>query len=179
MSTAIYTSESRSMDPARGLARGLGWFSIALGTAEVLAPGALARALGMEERERVIRAYGVREIVTGIGILSAKDPTPWVWARVAGDALDMATLGTSVPDNPRKGAVGVAFAAVAGVTALDILCGQKRSSAQAALAEPVHDYSDRSGFPRPPEEMRGVAARDFETPEDMRTPEAMRPYTQV
>ncbi|HEX6010571.1 MAG TPA: hypothetical protein VFY87_01955 [Geminicoccaceae bacterium] len=30
------------------LARGLGWFSVALGVAEVAAPGRLARALGME-----------------------------------------------------------------------------------------------------------------------------------
>ena len=33
---------------AQGVARGLGWFSIALGVAEVAAPRALTRALGME-----------------------------------------------------------------------------------------------------------------------------------
>jgi hypothetical protein len=31
------------------------------------------------------------------------------------------------------------------------------------------------GFPKPPEQMRG-AARDFEIPPDMRTPEALRPF---
>lgn len=39
----------------------------------------------------------------------------------------------------------------------------------------MHDYSNRSGFPRSPEEMRG-AARDFEIPRDMRTPDVLRPY---
>ena len=28
----------------------------------------------------------VREIGTGIGILTSKDPSPWLWGRVAGDA---------------------------------------------------------------------------------------------
>ena len=68
------------------LARGLGWFSIGLGVAELVAPGQLARFLGMEERTELIRAYGAREIMTGIGILSQEDPTPWIWGRVAGDA---------------------------------------------------------------------------------------------
>ena len=67
-------------DPsAYSLAQGLGWFSIGLGMAEVLAPGHLARFLGMEERTELIRAYGAREIMSGIGILSQEDPTPWIW----------------------------------------------------------------------------------------------------
>ena len=37
----------------------------------------------------VARAYGLREIGTGIGILASKDPSPWLWGRVAGDALDV------------------------------------------------------------------------------------------
>ena len=56
------------------LAQGLGWFSIGLGMAEVLAPGHLARFLGMEERTELFRAYGAREIMSGIGILSQEDP---------------------------------------------------------------------------------------------------------
>ena len=46
------------------LARGLGVFSIALGVVEVIAARALARTLGMEGQETLIRAYGVREIAT-------------------------------------------------------------------------------------------------------------------
>jgi hypothetical protein len=33
------------------------------------------------------------------------------------------------------------------------------------------------GLPRPPKEMRGAARKDFETPRDMRTQEALRPFT--
>jgi hypothetical protein len=156
------------------LARGLGWFSIALGAAEVLAPGALARSLGMDDKEGLIRTYGLREIATGVAILSATDPGPWIWARVGGDALDIATLSQAFDaDNPKKGNVGVALAAVAGVTALDVICGRKLTDGRAEPAS--YDYSDRTGFAQGPEGARGAAA-GFEPPADMRTPEPLRPY---
>jgi hypothetical protein len=41
--------------------------------------------------------------------------------------------------------------------------------------QPVRDYGDRRGLPRPPEDMRG-AARDAPVPQDLRTPAALRPY---
>jgi hypothetical protein len=160
------------------LARGLGLFSIALGIAEVAAPRALARALGMKGQEGLIAGYGVREIATGIGILASKDPTPWVWGRVAGDGLDLATLATALEgNNPKKGNVGIAMAAVAGVTALDVYCAQTLSRESPHPLPPMQDYSDRTGYPRGIEQSHG-AARDYEVPSDFRTPEALRPYTQ-
>jgi hypothetical protein len=161
----------------RTLAEGLGWFSIGLGLAEVLAPQSLARFLGMDEHAGLIRLYGVREITTGVGILAQEDPTPWIWGRVGGDALDLATLALGLDgDNPRKGNVALAMAAVAGVTALDVICAQQLTARRAPSDVPIWDYSDRSGLPRAPLAMRG-AARDFEAPEDMRIPEPLRPYT--
>ncbi|HYF52727.1 MAG TPA: cyclase dehydrase [Salinarimonas sp.] len=159
------------------LARGLGWFSIGLGLAELIAPHRLTRALDMEGQEGLVRAYGLREIATGIGILASKDPTPWIWGRVAGDALDLATLAGQLKGGNREPAnVGIAIAAVAGVTALDILCAQTLSSETTEPMRPVRDYSSRSGLPRSPDAMRGAALDTFETPRDFRAPEAMRPY---
>jgi hypothetical protein len=161
----------------RTLAEGLGWFSIGLGLAEVLAPESLARFLGMDEHAGLIRLYGVREITTGVGILAQEDPTPWIWGRVGGDALDLATLALGLDgDNPRKGNVTLAMAAVAGVTALDVICAQQLSARRQPAEMPIWDYSDRSGLPRDPAAMRG-AAQDFEAPKDMRIPEPLRPYT--
>ena len=159
------------------LAEGLGWFSIGLGMVELLAARALGRALGMEDRSELLRAYGAREIVTGVGILTQPDPTPWIWGRVGGDVLDLATLATGLKNgNPRAGNVGLALFAVAGVTALDVFCAQALSTERRHAYTPRHrDYSHRSGMPRPPEAMRG-AARDFEPPRDMRIPELLRPY---
>jgi hypothetical protein len=111
-------------ETAHSMARGLGWFSIGLGLAELLAPRTLTRGLGMEGNEQIVQAYGVREIATGIGILSSNQPAPWIWGRVGGDALDIATLAAGLQqDNPKKDNVELAIVAVAGVTALDVVCG--------------------------------------------------------
>jgi len=173
-------SAGGSMRPIDRVSRGLGWFSIALGAAELAAPGKLASALGMEGKERLIRAYGARELVSGIGILAVGSDAPWIWARVAGDALDLGTLAQGLDsDNPRRRAVQAAMIAVAGVTALDVVVGQ-RLVAQAraengADGDMASAYRDRSGFPKRPQEMRG-AARHLAVAQHLRGPEAMRPF---
>ena len=71
---------------------------------------------------------GVREIVSGVGILAQPRPSGWVWARVGGDLLDLAYLGSALnSDYARRGRVTAAMAAVAGVTALDVLCAEQLS----------------------------------------------------
>src|SRR5947209_1938462 len=100
------------------LARGLGWFSIGLGLAEVLASRRLARAAGIDDREGAVRACGILEIAMGVGILGSDNPAPWIWSRVAGDVLDVAILAAVMgAGNPRRGNVELALAAVAGVAA--------------------------------------------------------------
>ncbi|MBK1656780.1 hypothetical protein [Paracraurococcus ruber] len=162
----------RRADRTLGVARGLGWFSIGLGVVELLAPRALARGLGLRGQEGLIAGYGAREIATGIGILASRDPTPWIWGRVAGDALDLGTLATGL--GRRRGGAGVALAAVAGVTLLDVLCARALSSRRER--QPVRSFADRRGMPKTPGQMRG-AASDFEVPKDFRIPEALRPWT--
>ena len=49
------------------LARALGWFSIGLGVTELVAPGQIARTLGLEGKEGLIRAYGARELAHQLG----------------------------------------------------------------------------------------------------------------
>lgn len=111
------------------VAHALGWFSIGLGLTEVAAGRALGRALGMEGQTGLLRGFGLREIATGLGILSRPRPTAWVWGRVAGDAMDLAALGSAcTPDNPRRDNVVAAIAAVAGVTAVDVWCAWRLSS---------------------------------------------------
>ena len=124
------------------LARGLGWFSIALGAIELLAPRALSTMLGLQGHDHLLQAYGAREIATGLGTLSARDPTPWIWGRVAGDALDLATLAGNVGESRSKMSMSVALVAVAGVTALDIICAK-------ALEQGGRRYDDREARSRP------------------------------
>lgn len=168
--------DSRGLDrqsAARSMARGLGWLSLALGAAEILFARPLAKALGMRGDEGLLRFYGVREIANGVGALAARDPGPWIWGRVAGDALDIATLATRL-GHRRDTTTWLALGAVAGVTALDLAAARALARAYAPTQAPLRDYSDRTGFPKPPEAMRG-AARDFSTPHDFRTPDGMRP----
>ena len=114
----------RRIDDGRTMARMLGWASIGLGALEVLAPNRLADFLGVDdEHASLIRLMGVREIAQGVAILNSKDPTPGIYARIAGDALDVGALGAALAkDDSNKGAVLASLAFVAGVTAMDVIC---------------------------------------------------------
>ena len=113
------------------LAQGLGWFSVGLGLAEAVVPGGVARLAGMPSRRRgLLRAYGARELASGVGILSQRRPTMWLWSRVAGDVLDLATLASAMTSRrSRRGRIVMATAAVAGVTALDVMAARRLSRA--------------------------------------------------
>ena len=119
------------------LARALGWFSIGLGLAEVLAPKGFANLIGARGKHTtVIRSFGLREIAVGIGILTQRRPTEWVWARVAGDVLDLASLGAAfAAPKAKTGRLIAATASVAGVTALDIICAQQLARQPGSITE--------------------------------------------
>jgi hypothetical protein len=154
------------------LARVLGWFSIGLGLTEVLAPHRLTRALGMEGQETLVRAYGIREIGTGLLSLSP-DRQSGLWSRVAGDALDIATLMTALRhDNPKRDNVGLALAAVIGVALLDVVGSAGVTTRHTRIGSRPRDYRDRSGFPQGLAKARG-AARDFRQTKAMRSTNAL------
>jgi uncharacterized membrane protein len=121
------------------LANALGWFSIGLGLAEVAAPGKMAKLIGVSNEDRthtVLRTYGLREIAAGVGILSNTRPAGWVWGRVAGDMLDLASLASALKsENSQRGRVATATAAVIGITALDLICSQKLSKESGAAGD--------------------------------------------
>jgi hypothetical protein len=138
----------------------LGWLSVGLGVAALLAPRLLGWSVGLGDRPRTLKIFGLREIGTGIGILASNDPAPWIWARAGGDAMDIAALST-VTTNGSKGQARalVGFTLVAGLTVVDVVCAHWLTTFHAQRAAPVPDYSGRSGFPRPAAEMRGNATR--------------------
>jgi uncharacterized membrane protein len=106
------------------LASLLGWFSVALGALEVIAPRAVARAIGVEPSagwSSMIRAIGIRELATSAGILANPRSKEWLGVRVGGDVLDLATLGIALARSQRPGRTLLASAAVLGVGLLDIL----------------------------------------------------------
>ena len=117
-------------ESAKRLAKGLGWFSIGLGLAELLAPRAIASISGVSNRRTgLIRLYGLREIASGITIFAQEKPTEGVWSRVVGDALDLASLGAAATSpGAKKGRIAFATANVLAVTALDVMCAMQLSN---------------------------------------------------
>jgi len=147
---------------AHGLARALGWVSIGLGVLELVRPREVARSAGMVAADPLVRGYGVRELATGAALLASARAEPWLWARVAGDVVDIATVSAGLLNRPqavRRGA-GALLTLVA-VTAVDIACaaalGRERRLQQDR--QPI-DFAQRSGFPRPAQQMRGVAVNN-------------------
>ena len=105
------------------LASSLGWFSIGIGLAELLAPPPLSRLCGLPNPPNVLRLMGLREIVTVIGILTQPKTSTWLKARVAGDVVDLGLMSASFfAEEARPIRLALATGAVAGVTALDVFC---------------------------------------------------------
>jgi hypothetical protein len=133
----------------RRLARALGWFSIGLGLTELVAPRVLARFLGVKGTG-VLRVYGLRGLASGVGILTHAWSAPWVWSRVAGDLMDLASLGGALTRSPKKANVGIALGSVVAATALDVLCA-RRLAARTVSAELVILKQDRLPRNKPKE----------------------------
>jgi hypothetical protein len=101
---------------------GLGLTSIAIGITELTAPKLVQDLLGIDDNKfhrGILQVLGVRELMHGIGILTAKPgggrESVDIWARVAGDVLDCAFLGVAAAKTRRA----VRFCSVAGaVTAI-------------------------------------------------------------
>jgi uncharacterized membrane protein len=96
-----------------------------------LAPQAIGRLIGLREHRHttLLRAYGVRELAAGVGILTRPKPTYWMWNRVIGDAVDLKSLRNALEDegnDSRK--LRLAALAVAGVAALDVVSSIRLTS---------------------------------------------------
>jgi uncharacterized membrane protein len=118
------------------LAKGLGWFSIGLGLAELASPQSVAQLVGIEDGARtraLIRGYGARELANGVAILSQPD-AKWLWARVAGDVVDLSSLAAALQRDQvdgRKAAFGLA--SVASVMVADIVAARRLGSANESV----------------------------------------------
>lgn len=157
------------------LARALGWFSIGLGVTELIAPGRIARTLGLDGKEGVIRAYGARELASAIPTLSVDKPVGLA-ARIGGDALDLGTLASALrPDNPKRHNAAIATALVAGITLLDLAAFAATRTAHRRKPGSDRDYSDRSGLPLGSDNSRGLARKDFAIPPDYRAEGTVAP----
>ncbi|MFF3307605.1 SRPBCC family protein [Streptomyces sp. NPDC002952] len=114
------------------LVRGLGWASALLGVPQVVKPGPVALGLGVagEPRHRLATvAVGARELTAAAGLLAKPHPA-WLWARVGGDAIDLALLTRALRNHDGRGIRRTAFvtAAVAAIAVTDVYAAVSRSS---------------------------------------------------
>lgn len=109
------------------LSGAVGLFSLGLGMVEFFAPRAFCRFFGMSEKAApLIQAHGIRELTAGYGIVSGPSDPKWLFARVAGDIVDLATLAPARShSNPRRGRVKTAMAAVVMITVADAILGSR------------------------------------------------------
>ena len=80
----------------------------------------------------VLRAMGAREILSGVGILTPRNPTAGLWSRVAGDAMDLGLLGVAAARTRNRKMVAGAIAMVAAISALDLLYARRLQRSGAA-----------------------------------------------
>lgn len=128
------TERAASAEP---YAHYLGWLSVGLGLAGLLAPRHLSHVTGIR-RPGLVRAAGARELANGVGLLTQRNQEPWLWGRVAGDVIDLLVLAAAHRDNPRGRArlLGSA-AAVAAIAAADVAVSLRYR--QAAASAPAAD----------------------------------------
>ena len=127
------TSKPGNAAPQDPMAKGLGIVSFALGIPQTFAAGHMNRLIGVKDNARnrwVMRAVGVRELTAGVGIFTDRRPAGWIWARVAGDTMDLALLGSALRN--KRGSQTrtlAATGAVAGAFAADVIDGVRLSRA--------------------------------------------------
>lgn len=142
--------------------RGLGWLSVGLGLTELTFAEGICRLFALPGRAGLVRMLGARELATGMGLLAQPERRPWVWGRVAGDAIDLSLLGATL--NKPKAALGwriAATVAVLGITLVDVFAASKPSVRRTARLGNLGDLEAQGG---PAESWRGSGlAEDVHT----------------
>lgn len=110
---------------SRKLAQGIGWYSIALAVVELISPKTVNQTIGIKDdplHHNLVRVRGVRELISGIGIVASRKPAGYLWSRVAGDVIDFALVGQALThrrNNKQK--LLIATAAFSAVALLDVV----------------------------------------------------------
>jgi uncharacterized membrane protein len=115
----------------------LALFSLGLGAAQILAPRAVSRLIGLRPKWRVrtsLLALGAREMSCGLGLLVAPRSAGWMWARVAGDVMDVGLLAALLAKRPDRKRRALSLGSVLAVTALDAKTALDMHRSQRAVA---------------------------------------------
>ena len=122
--------------------QGLGMLSLGIGLAGLFAPRQVAELTGLRRHKGLLQLIGIREVTSGIGLLSGRQTEAWLWSRVVGDAIDLAVLGMSGRSSRRSRTAATA-AVVAAITAVDVAAAVQhtRTRPRAAPSEVYIDHT--------------------------------------
>ena len=137
------------------LTRGLGVASAALGIPQVTRPAGFARSLGIGDAPRhraVTELVGVRELTAAAGLLGRPHPA-WLWARVAGDAMDLTLVTRALRHHDGRGLrrTVLTMAGLVVITAVDVYAAVTRTTRK-ETAIPMQ-LTSTTTVTRPPEEV--------------------------
>lgn len=110
---------------SRKLALGIGCYSIAVAVLELLSPKTVNQTVGLNDdtkHRNLVRIRGLRELISGVGIVAAQKPAAFLWSRVAGDLLDFVLVGKSLTSSHnQRQKLMIATAVFSGVALIDVL----------------------------------------------------------
>src|SRR5690349_16135008 len=137
-------------DEVQRRGRGLGWMSLGLGVAQLTAPHTVRRISGVDDSptsRTVVPLVGARELVHAAGLLTSRRKNVWAWTRVAGDAMDLTSLGMAIAHRGgrRRRRLGAVTGAVAAITALDVLTAVRATRATKTSSVPAARGARKGG----------------------------------
>jgi uncharacterized membrane protein len=129
-------------DEVQRRGRGLGWRSPSLGVAQLAAPDTVRRISGVDDSatsRTVVPLVGPRELVHAAGLLTSRRKHVWAWTRVAGDAMDLTSLGMAIAHRGgrRRRRLVAVTGAVVGITVLDLLTAVQATQAKKSSSVPL------------------------------------------
>ena len=80
----------------------------------------------------VVPLVGARELVHASGLLMSRRKSAWAWTRVAGDAMDLASLGVAIAHRGghRRRRLVAVTGAIAGIAVMDVLTAVRATQAE-------------------------------------------------
>lgn len=128
--------------------KAIGWLGLGLGAAELIVPGWLQRQLGAENYGRLMRIFGVRELLAGVGVgVGGIDSE--AWSRNACESIDLMTIAGALQRRMQAGHVATTLAALAALTALDALVERGREAVAEPRLAPRQKEAKAAARPRP------------------------------
>ncbi|RKN48603.1 SRPBCC family protein [Micromonospora endolithica] len=178
----VLMSELGGPSRAGGLPRALGWLSLAVGVGLLAVPDRIARLTGLDDAPAargLVAVAGVRHLAHAGTLIPGRRATGGAWARLAGDAVDLALLARALPDRrgQRRRRVAVTTAVLGGATAVDLLAalhaGRVRRAGRRVIevhigvtvnrspAEAYRFWRDVENLPRFMSHLESVRAEDL------------------